>query len=507
MNLWNLFRNTKDSNGTSESVSVSARPSLEKIGENISPNLRALRLAMTACESLLSMGVSANSVTTKALDITETYCARPVHVDINYNQIIMSQLRGIEKEPLTMIRPVITQPANYRTVQEIQHLIYGITQGEYTLDEAEEELDSILASPNTYPWWAIMFGNASIVAGVSLLFTSSWRTILTTFIIGLIVDRLLAFMARHAMPAFFSQVAAATLVTISAAIVTLLGREGVTFFASMNPTLIVVGGIIMLVAGLAIVGAIQDAIEEFYVTASARIIKVGLQTVGIVVGILVGLYLARSLGFGIAVSPDPLMANSFEFQLIGASVIAAAFALSTNTHWLAILWAGLTGAAAVGVAYLVQEFDVATVPASGIAAIIIGLSASLLSRLWRTPSVGIIAAGIIPLVPGLMLYTGLMQLVNYPPSDPLFARGLGTLFTALATALSIAAGATFGSMIGRPIRQKITHSRNIVPFTNLMRGQLRLNRKVNLGALALRRQVTPTPQTTPTEADPKPQED
>ena len=301
------------------------------------------------------------------------------------------------------------------------------------------------------------------------------------------VDRLLAYMLKRAMPSFFRQIAAATFVTLAAAIVALLAREGVDFFAGMNPTLIVVGGIIMLVAGLAIVGAIQDAIEEFYITANARILKAGLQTVGIVVGILIGLYTARKLGFGIAVSPDPLTLNTFEFQLIGAGITAAAFAISTNTHWLAVIWAGLAGSSAVAVTYFAREFDVAIIPASGVAAILVGIAASTLSRVWRTPSVGIIAAGIIPLVPGLALYNGLMQLINYPPGDPLFARGLGTLFTALATALSIAAGATFGSMIGRPIRQKITHSRNMAPFINLMRRQLGIDRKANLGALALRR--------------------
>lgn len=488
MKFWNLFRRNK-STETDSGITIKPRPTLEKIGENISPNMRALRLAMTACDTLLSMGVSANSVTTKGLDITETYCARPVHIDINYNQILISQIRGTEKEPLTLIRPVATQDANYRTIQDIQHLIYNITQGEHTLDEAEKEMDAILENPKSYPWWVIMIGNAGIVAGVSLLFTTSWRVILTTFIIGLMVDRLLNFMANQAMPSFFRQVAAATFVTVAAAIIALLAREGIEFFMGMNPTLIVVGGIIMLVAGLAVVGAIQDAIEEFYITANARIIKAGLQTVGIVVGILIGLYTARKMGFGIAVSPDPLTPNAFEFQLIGAGVTAAAFAISTNTQWLAVIWAGLTGSAAIGVAYIAREFDISTIPASGIAAVVIGLSASLLSRLWRTPSVGIIAAGIIPLVPGLMLYNGLMQLINYPPGDPLFARGLGTIFTAVATALSIAAGATFGSMIGRPLRQKITHNRNITPFVNLMRRQLRLDRKVNLGAVALRRQA------------------
>ena len=56
----------------------------------------------------------------------------------------------------------------------------------------------------------------------------------------------------------------------------------------MDPTLIVVGGIILLVAGMTAVGAMQDAIDQFYVTASARFLEVAMMTGGIVLGIVAG---------------------------------------------------------------------------------------------------------------------------------------------------------------------------------------------------------------------------
>jgi uncharacterized membrane protein YjjP (DUF1212 family) len=59
-----------------------------------------------------------------------------------------------------------------------------------------------------------------------------------------------------------------------------------------------VGGIVMLVAGMTIVGAAQDAIDQFYVTASARLLDVILRTAGIVVGIVASLELAWLRGCG-----------------------------------------------------------------------------------------------------------------------------------------------------------------------------------------------------------------
>lgn len=476
-----------------------ALPLIEKFGEGLTPNMRALRMAMTMADQLLSMGVSANSVVSKVLDVTDTYCEKAVHIDISANVIMVSQLRGIEREPLTLIRPVALRDVNYMTIQAIQNLIYEIGKGYHTLDEAEELLEALLADPKKFPWWAVMVGNASIVAGVTLMYTSSWQAIVTTFCIGIAIDRLLALLVKYSIPPFFRQIIAAAAITLIAAGINALADNGVAFFADMNPTLLVVGGVVMLVAGLVIVGAIQDAIDEYYVTANARLTKVMMQTTGIVVGILVALYTARKLGIGIAVSPDPLLLNSFDFQVAGATIAAAGFALAGQTRRRAIVGVGLIGGAGLFImSYTMAHMGVSAVPASGIAALFIGVSAAVISRFWRTPSVGIISGGIVPLVPGLTLYTGLMQLIQYPPGDPQFPRAIGTLFTALALALTIAAGASLGSMIGRPLRQNLANTRNNLPFSEFMRRQLTPRYKGTLAALALGR---PRPRKKPLRQD------
>lgn len=466
-------------------------PTIEKAGESLTPNLRALRLAMTASDLLLSMGVSANSVVARALDITETYCDRPVHIDIAANLLMVSQLRSLEKEPLTFIRPVVLRDINYMTIQAVQKLISDIHKGYVPLEIAEERLEKITQKPKTFPWWVITLSNGALVSGVSLMFTSSWQAIVTTFFIGMAVDRLLHYLTTKAISAFFRQIAAAAFVTFIAAVLNLLALYGVEFFIGLNPTLIVVGGIIMLVAGLAVVSAIQDAIEEYYITANARMTKVFLQTIGIVIGIMVGLYAARKLDIGIAVSPDPLLLNVIQMQIVGALVASAAYAVGTQTNLRVVLWIGLIGAGALATMYTaMNSFGISVVPASGIAAAFVGLSASLMSRLWSTPSVGIIAAGIIPLVPGLMLYNGLMQLINYPPGDPQFFKALGTLFTVGSTGLAIAAGASFGSLVGRPFRQKMANNRNFGPFVKFLSWQFRSKGKRSIAQFALKRHGT-----------------
>ncbi len=484
MKIWPFGRKQ-----TIEEIDELTLPKVEKFGEMLTPNMRALRMAMTMADQLLSMGVSANSVVSKVLDVTDTYCEKPVHIDISANVVMVSQLRGVEKEPLTLIRPVAPRDINYMVIQAVQNLIFEISKKQHTLDEAEELLEAIIAKPKTFPWWAIMVGNASIVAGVTLMYTSSWQAIVTTFCIGIVIDRLLAVLIKWSIPPFFRQIIAAASITMIAAGINAIAGHGVTFFAGMNPTLLVVGGVVMLVAGLVIVGAIQDAIDEYYVTANARISKVFMQTIGIVVGILVGLYTARKFGIGIAVSAEPLTLNALEMQIVGAAIAAAGYALSGQTRRRAIIGVGLIGGVGLFIMMsVVTTLGVSYVPASGIAALFIGASASIISRFWRTPSVGIISGGIVPLVPGLMLYTALMQIIRYPPGDPLFYQSLGTLFTAGAVALTIAAGASLGSMVGRPLRQTVAQERNTTAFSEFMRRQLLPRRPVvDIAHLALGR--------------------
>lgn len=467
--------------------------SLQKAGEALTPNLRALRLAMTISDQLLSMNVSASSVVSRALDVTETYCDQPVHIDIVSNMIMLSQLRGLEAEPLTLFRPVVLRYVNNMTVQSLQDLVYHIRSGHFTLDQAERQLDQILKHPITYPAWMIPLANAILAAAFDMMFTTNWRIILVTFVIVWLVDRLVIYLYnRSHMASFFRQAVAGFFVTILAALINWFAVQGVDFFDGMNPTIIVVGGIIMLLSGLAIVNAVQDAIDEYYITANARIMKVGMLTVGIVMGVLVGLYAARKFGIGIAVSPNPLHLTGLHFQIIGGLIASGAFAIATQTRLRAVAWSGLLGGLALVVLYLCRHIGISVVPASGVAALVVGALAKQLSRVWRTPASGTITAGILPLLPGLSLYTALMQLVNYPPGDPLFYRGLGTLFTAGAIALSIAAGASFGSMMTRPFSQRSSQERNILPFADFMRWQIRTDRKAaRLARLALGRSTAP----------------
>jgi uncharacterized membrane protein YjjP (DUF1212 family) len=437
---------------------------LEKIGENLTPNMRALRLVMTLAEKLLSMGVAASDVVHMCLGITNTYCKRRVHIDISYTQINISQDRGIDREPLTLIRTITPDDANYQQIQALQTLALDIRDKHIPLEKAEAKMDEIVTNPPQQSRWIVYAAGGAVSAGVVLLYDGTPIIIATSFVMGFLVTGMLRWMARIGVATFYAQIITSLVITLSAAA---LAWSNTYIGFSVNPTILVIGGIVLLVAGMMIVGAFQDAIDEYYVTANARLLKVAMATGGIVVGVLTGLYVATRFGITFPATPDRLSLADTQLQYVGALVIAAAFALRNHAHIWGTIVAGGVGALGWWVSRLALSFDFGVVVACAIAATVVGLVATFVSRFWKIPSLAIIAAGVVPLVPGLSLYNGLMGTIAHPPGDPGFMVALGVLAQAVMIGLGVAAGATLGNIVGRPLRRRMIHLYNHLPRRKL----------------------------------------
>lgn len=437
---------------------------LDKIDESLTPNMRALRLVMTIADQLLSMGVAASDVVHMALGITDTYCERRVHVDVSSTLITISQDRGINREPLTLLRTIVLDDANYQTIQALQSLALSIRDSHLSLDEAEKRIDTILTKPKRLHRSLIYSAGGAVSAGVVVLYDGSLLMTSLAFLMGFVVTGLLRWLGRKGVSTFYSQILAALCITLAAAAATRLND---TLQLSINPTLMVIGGIVLLVAGMMIVGAFQDAIDEYYVTANARLLKVAMATGGIVIGVLMGLFIATRFGISFPATPDRLMLTDASMQYIGALIIAAGFAMRNHAHIFGTIVSGGVGLLGWWISRLVLSLDLGVVIACAVAAMVIGLTATFVSRFWKIPSVAIIAAGIVPLVPGLSLYNGLMGAVEHPPGDPEFMLTLAVVAQAVMIGLAVAAGATFGNMIGRPLRRRMIRIYNRLPRRKL----------------------------------------
>ncbi len=405
---------------------------------------------MTIAEELLAMGVAARDVVHMALGITGTYCRRRVHIDISSTLITISQDRGSEREPLTLVRTITLKYVNYQTIQALQNLALVIRDHHLPLAEAERRTEELLTNRREHSHWIVCLAGGGVSMGVVILFNGSILMSGLAFAMGFVATATMRILDKWGLATFYLQIITALLITLAAGAAQWLnGWLG----WQVDTTMLVISGIVLLVAGLMIVGAFQDAIDEYYVTANARLLRVIMATMGIVVGVMTGLYIIQRFGISFPTTPDRLgLAADIRAQYLGALIIAAGFAAGNHARLFGMLIAGGVGVLGWWVSStLIGSLGV--VIASGAAATVVGLTAVLVSRLWRFPSVAIIAAGIVPLVPGLSLYNGLMGVIENPPTDPEFLLSLAVLARAIMIGVAIAIGASLGNMVGRPVRR------------------------------------------------------
>ncbi|MCB9820184.1 threonine/serine exporter family protein [Candidatus Nomurabacteria bacterium] len=440
----------------------------DKFDESLTPNLRALRLSMSMADALLSMDVAASDVVDMTLGVTDTYCKRKVQIEIVSTLLMFSQDRGDDREPLTLIRAVGSRDVNMRQIQRIQELIRSIHKGKLTLEQAEKKFDYIMDHPERYPLWLRTIGNALISAGVGMLVTASPIIVVIMFLAGALTDNIVRIMSKRRMPAFFVQIVAACFITMIAGLVAWLSHEGIApILNDVDPNYIVVGGIIMLAAGMTVVGAVQDAIDEYYITANARLLGVVMMTAGIVVGVVIGVYIMRTLGIWMDLSPTSSSRIDLPLQYTGATLLAAGYAIGRHATMLGVVLSGLIGFITYASFLALNMGSLSAIAASGVAAAIAGALATLSSRVSRIPSIVLASAGIITLVPGLTLFNGLMGIFVDSNSWTIDNTGSALLLKALFIALSVAGGVSFGILFTRPLRRTLTRAKRVLPRRKL----------------------------------------
>jgi uncharacterized membrane protein YjjP (DUF1212 family) len=420
-----------------------------------------LDLAMSIGERLLVSGMSANDVVVQMLRVTRAYGLSSVHVDLTYTSIGVTHHRGPTRRPLSMVRIVQPVVVDYSKAREISRLLTRIEAG-LGIAEARAAYDEIFWAPPPYSRRIALLGSGGIAAGVSLTFSTSWLLALIAFAAATAAESLLRWLHARRVPPFFAQATVAGGITMIAAGVHQLGRRGVPMFEDMDPTLIVVGGIVMLLAGVMIVGAVQDAIDQFYVTASARLLEVVMRTGGIVAGILVAVRVLDVWNISFLVVNTPGSSAPLWAQFVGAGLISLSFAVYCFADVATAALTALVGL--VGYATYAALVDAGTseIVANTTAALAVGGLATLLVRGTDAPGFGMESGALLPLVPGLALLNGLLEMTGGDPANPAIVAGGRSLFLALLVALGIAAGATLGTYLGRPVNDQLRRLRRRV---------------------------------------------
>ena len=417
----------------------------------------AVELGLRIGEAMLSLGAPAADVTGAIQRVVGAFGLAGCHVEVTFTAITVSYDRGLGASPLTLMRVVGERVPDYRRLAGVFALADSLrgpiprTEATARLEETHSTLDEVVSAPRPYGRWVVTVMLSVLAAAVAFLLGGGPPVALAAGLTTALVDRVTWALGRWGLPPFFVQAAGAGLASLVAVglflVVPVLPFE----LAMLPPSLVVASGVVVLLAGLSLVGAAEDAISGFPVTAGARTFEVLVLTLGIVVGIGGVLDVARRLGVPLEIIDVPRNTSPVAVQIAAAAVVALAWAGASYAGLRAAGLAALAGGTAWSVFALMRDLGLGPAVASAAAALVIGLLGESVGRRIGVPSIVTSVCGIIPLLPGLGVYRGLFLVINEQGGGG-FVEGAAVLLGAAMVGLGLAGGVTLGEFLAAPRR-------------------------------------------------------
>ncbi len=415
------------------------------------PETRELNLTLDFClrvgELLLSSGAGAADVAATMLSLSRSLGATQAEVDVTFTSLTMSHQASPEEWPLIATRQVRQRVIDYQDLTRVDHLVRAVLREEVDLAGARSELLTITSTGHDRPRWAVTLGWGVMCAGVGLQLGGDWLVVVLAAFAAMAIDRLQMMIARRRIPGFYQQVAGgglATMIAVAAAATPL----------DVDVQLVVTANIVMLLAGIGFMGALQDALTGFYITAGARLIEAMLATAGIIAGVSGGLGLAAAVGVEIPpIDPGRTGIQEVGLSALGAAVAAAAFAFSSYSPKRMLVPVALVAAAAMSISLSVETTEgIGRTWAVALAALFVGLVGYTIAGRLQVPPLILVVSAVVPMLPGLSIFRGLSLLAEgnriYTP------EGLIALITAASVALALASGVILGEYVAQPLRRE-----------------------------------------------------
>ena len=402
---------------------------------------RTLDLALRVGEVLLSSGAGAADVGATMMNVAHACGLRGATADVTFTELAMSHPRGFDEPAMIQMRQVRHREIDYEDLTLVDHLVRDLVNGRIDRDEASARLARIVSSGHRLPRFAVTFGWGAMGAGVGLLVGGNAVVTLIAAIAAMGVDQLQRQMSRRRLPGFYQQVAGGLLATLVA-----VGTAASDL--AVSPSMVVTAGIIMLLAGINFMGAIQDALTGFPLTAGARILEALLATAGVIAGVSGGLTIGNLVGVDLGrLEPGATQLSDIPLLSIGAAIAAAAFAFASYAPLRSLLPIALIGAMAEAVFALARDRGVGVAWSSATAAVLIGLVSYAVAGRVRVPPLVVVVPAIVPLLPGLSIYRGLSLLSEGE-------SGILSMITAAAIAIALASGVIFGEYVAQPLKRE-----------------------------------------------------
>jgi len=384
---------------------------------------KLLQTILDIAEEMLVAGAEVSRVEDSIYRMCTAYGCRD---DRSNAFIITSNIQVTVEAPdgeiITQIRRVIRSDANYDRLDYLNDLSRKICENTPDLETVRKMYEEVMSRPKHKPIVDVI-AHFLIAGGFAIFFGGSPFDGVAGGILGIAVWLITKKMSRNDA----NPLARAFVTSI------ICGAIAVGFsIMGLHVDKIMIGGIMLLIPGIALTNSIRDMLIGDIATGLLRFFNSLLVAVSIACGFGLSLYI---LG-GNLNGTTAFNYGEYEniVQVVSAFFGSLGFTLFFNMKGKQVWYAATAGAITWGVYLLANMYLSGDFVPNLIAAVFVGIIADALARINRAPATIFLTAAAVPLIPGASLYYAMEALVKENP-EQFSLYGERCVIIALAIAL------------------------------------------------------------------------
>jgi uncharacterized membrane protein YjjP (DUF1212 family) len=391
-------------------------------------------LALRCGAQLLARGTAAVDVESALHAAATTLGLRQVDVDVTYTSLMLSAV--VDGRPVAVTRVVRQGTPDYARLSDVHRLLSDIVAGDVDLHAAQTRLAAIEARPRRHSSRVTLLANGVLAGSIAASLGSGWVVAVVAALTGIVIVALTNRLHGPRAPAFFLAGAGGAVAVAVTSLVTLADID-------VRPSLVVAAAIVVLLPSVPLVGSVRDALVGFPLTAIGRAVDGAIVVIGIVAGVTAALAVAAAADVGLQIIPsDQVPPTPLAVRFLAGALVAASAAVVYQAGWRMVAASFAVGGVGFAAGTLMLGAIDSTTFATGVAAVVVGVVAGAMATRWHTLALVFVVPGIMPLLPGLVIYRGSLLLTSGDTVE-----GLVVLLEAGVRMLALAAGALLGELL------------------------------------------------------------
>ena len=393
-----------------------------------------LAFSLNAAAMLVRNGAAAVNVTRTLLALARTAELSNVTASVEVSKVSLSYTDPETGFPVTRMHEVDGSGLNVTGLALVESTVERVVTRTISFKEGLDELALTERQERRRDYVSIFIGWFFLGAGFAWMMGGTGMAALVSGALIAIVEAVGGRLARLKLPGFYTHVASAFLAVI-------LTAGAASVLDIPRPALMIVAALVVRLAGVTSLGAAHDLLTGWYLTATARLMSAVMDTLGLVSGVMLGLTALQTAHVPFAFESDLAQSSALWQAAVAAGFVAGGFALASRGRFSHVPVIAVLGSLAALTSGALEAVGIGKTPAVALAAFLLGILCTVVARPLSLPSLAALTTALVPLLPGMAIYSGFIAFALHQSNGP------SEFLNAGATALAIGAGAVLGQFV------------------------------------------------------------